>query len=258
MIPPRSVAAVTLAQTVALVPPLAVLATTATGGFALPLFAALAFALGWEGLFALMRKRAPEAHGITTALIVVVLAPADLALWQLGFAVSLGVILGELVFGGRGFGFVSPATAALSLLVISFPQVELAQPTRDLALATVPGLVLLLVLGLISWRILVAVLVTVAVAFALRGAAFDPAALGTALAFGLVFLICDPVSAATTNAGRWVYGALAGALIIVFAGDNPITSEAVVFAALMSSVFAPLIDHLVVLAHTYQRQNRHV
>ena len=79
---------------------------------------------------------------------------------------------------------------------------------------------------------------------------------GSALAFGLIFLISDPVSSATTDPGRWIYGALGGALIVVFSPVAGVTTEAVVFSALMASVFAPLIDHLVVLAHTRRKAGR--
>ena len=86
----------------------------------------------------------------------------------------------------------------------------------------------------------------------------DPAALGVALAFGLVFLIGHPVAAAATNAGRWIYGALAGGLIALFSQGGTDFAEAVVFASLMASIFAPLIDHLVGLGHAARRRRRHV
>ncbi len=253
---PQCVGGVTLTQTVALVLPVVFVARTAPGTYATLLVAALIAALVWEGLFAVLRRRGPSLHGLTTALIVTVLIPTDLAVWQLIVAVSLGVILGELVFGGRGFGFLNPATVALSLLLISFPQVQLPAPTQDLALATLPGAVVLLTLGLISWRTILAATFAAAALLAIRGHGVDPEAIATALAFGLIFLICDPTSAAATNAGRWIYGALAGGLVVLFSPDAALTSEAVVFAALMASVFAPLIDHLVVLTHSRLRRVR--
>ncbi|MDJ0637979.1 MAG: RnfABCDGE type electron transport complex subunit D [Paracoccaceae bacterium] len=250
-------AGITLAQTVALVLPFAIVASSDVGRHALILLSAFIAALGWEALFGTLRKRGLSVHGVTTALIVATLCPPDIALWQVLVSVSLGVILGELVFGGRGFGFIHPATVSLALLMISFPQVQLPLPTQALALATLPGGVLLFTLGLISGRVLLATGLAVAAALVLQGHAIEPLAVATALAFGLVFLVADPVTAAATNVGRWAYGALAGGLIAIFSPTGEITSQAVIFAALMAGVFAPLIDHLAVLAHAYRWQRRH-
>ena len=116
--------------------------------FAGHVLAALVTALVWEGTFATLRGRVLSFHGVTTGLIVTLVLPPEVAVWQIAFAVSLGVILGELVFGGRGFGFVPPAAVALSLLLISFPDLQLQQSTLALAIASLPGAVLLLAMGL--------------------------------------------------------------------------------------------------------------
>ena len=92
----------------------------------------------------------------------------------------------------------------------------------------------------------------------LRGGEAAPSEVATALIFGLVFLICDPVSAAATSVGRWVYGVVAGILIIVFSPVGVPTTDAMVFSALMASVFAPLIDHMVILFHARREMRRHV
>ncbi len=150
-----------------------------------------------------------------------------------------------------------PRLVALALLVISFPQLSLPPASPTLAIATLPGAAVLLALGLISGRILVAAVVGIAVWMALGGQSAEPAALATGLAFGLVFLIADPISAASTNGGRWVYGALAGALVALFSPPGEIAPQAVVFAALTAGIFAPLIDRLVVIAHVAQWRRRH-
>ncbi len=221
------------------------------------LIAAVIAALGLEALFAVLRRRDPGVDGLTTALIFATLCPAETAIWQVAVCVSLGVVLGELVFGGRGFGFLHPATVGLALLVLSFPQLGFAPPSQALALATLPGAAMLLALGLISGRVLLAAVATAAGLYALGGPVTAPLALATGLAFGLVFLIADPVAAASTTTGRWVYGALAGGLVAVFSPPGEITSQAVVFAALMAGIFAPLIDRLVVIAHVARWRRRH-
>jgi Na+-transporting NADH:ubiquinone oxidoreductase subunit B len=254
----HSVAGLTLAQSVALILPLGIVALDVPERTAVHLFAALLAAIGWEAIFAIIRKHTLSFYGVTTALIFAIAIPPEVAVWQGVFAVSLGVVLGELVFGGRGFGFLQPATVALSLLLISFPEVQLRQPTEMLALATIPGALMLLVLGYVSWRVLVAALIAVAIALFGTAGEFAPTAVATAMVFGLVFLIGDPVSAASTNPGRWVFGGLAGGITVVFSGGEVPTMDAIVLAGLMASVFAPLIDHVVTLIHARRRARRHV
>lgn len=253
------VRAMTGLQVLALTPP--VLVSIGERGFHMfqVLLAAAITAVIWEAVFALLRKQPLSAHGLTTAMIVTVFAPADLPLWQLAVAVSLGVVVGELIFGGRGFGFLNAAAVSLALLGISFPGLQLATPTLPVALATLPGAMFLLLAGLLSWRVLVAVVVGFATAGFLAQGTFDAMAMFAALSFGLVFLIGDPVASATTAPGRWVYGLLAGALIVLFSGGKmEVLPEAIVSAAVLVCVFAPMIDHLAVLANARIRSRRHV
>src|SRR5690606_32677192 len=80
----------------------------------------------------------------------------------------------------------------------------------------------------------------------------DPAALAFqgSLAIGLVFLVGDPVASAATRWGRWIYGALAGGLASLFgwAGTGIDGPQPIVMAALVASLFAPLIDAGVIAA----------
>jgi Na+-transporting NADH:ubiquinone oxidoreductase subunit B len=251
----RSVAEITLAQSAALILPLGVVTMADTGRLA-HLGVALGAAFFFELVFAVLRKHSLSSHGVTTALIVTVLAPPETAIWQMIVVVSLGVVLGELVFGGRGFGFLNAGTVALALLVISFPQAQLPASTQTLALATLPGAILLLALGLISGRVLLGVALGSLATMIASGQSVDAVALANALAFGLVFLICDPIAAAATSLGRWIYGVLAGGLVVVFSPEAGIAAQAIVFAALLAGLFAPLIDHLVVLDYVRRRRGR--
>jgi Na+-transporting NADH:ubiquinone oxidoreductase subunit B len=65
------------------------------------------------------------------------------------------------------------------------------------------------------------------------------------LAFGLVFMATDPVSAAMTNAGRWIYGVLIGVMTIIIRVVNPAFPEGIMLAILFGNVFAPTIDFFV-------------
>ncbi len=252
-------AQVTLAQVAALLPPLVVVLVAGGTAQALLLAVALAVTLFWETLFALLRGRSLTWHGLTTALIVAIMVPAGAPLWQLALALSLGVVLGELVFGGRGFGFLAAGVVVLAFLRFSFSAIPLAGDSTQVALATLPGLALLLVLRLVSWRVALATLLGFAAASLAAGQEIDPVATGSSLAFGLVFLICDPFGTASTNPGRWLYGALAGGLVAAFnsANNAAVAPAAIVFAALLASVFAPLLDHAVVLVMARARRRRH-
>ena len=244
MIPaPRTVAGVTTLQVLALLPPVIVVAWPAPFALLQILAVATFTALIWEMVFAGTRKTAFTAHGLTTGLIVALFCPADIALWQLAVAVSLGVIFGELIFGGRGFGFVSAAALSLSLLFVAFPEIALQAPSGAIAIAVLPGLVLLGVAGVVSLSVLGAVGLGTLGMLAGSGEALDLPATGVALSVGAVFLMADPVAASVTRIGRPVYGLLAGALVVVFSSDGVLTPESVVSAALLASVFAPLIDH---------------
>ena len=64
--------------------------------------------------------------------------------------------------------------------------------------------------------------------------------------FGSVFMATDPVTAAQTETGKWIYGFLVGALAVVVRLWNPGYMEGMMLAILLMNTFAPLIDHCVV------------
>ena len=76
-------------------------------------------------------------------------------------------------------------------------------------------------------------------------------------AFGLVYMVTEPVSAAMTNAGRWWYGALIGVMCVLIRVVNPAFPEGMMLAILFGNVFAPLIDYVVVRANIQRRRRRH-
>jgi Na+-transporting NADH:ubiquinone oxidoreductase subunit B len=77
-------------------------------------------------------------------------------------------------------------------------------------------------------------------------------------AFGMVFMATDPVTATTTETGRWIYGALIGFMIVLIRVANPAFPEGVMLAILFANVFAPLIDYFVVQANIRRRMRRNV
>lgn len=76
------------------------------------------------------------------------------------------------------------------------------------------------------------------------------------LAFGIVFMATDPVSAAQTETGKWIYGLLIGMLTVIIRVTNPAYPEGIMLAVLFMNVFAPLIDYYVVKANKTRRLQR--
>jgi len=75
-------------------------------------------------------------------------------------------------------------------------------------------------------------------------------------AFGMIFMATDPVSAAMTNKGRWIYGALIGFMTVIIRVINPAFPEGIMLAILFANLFAPLIDYFVVQANIKRRLER--
>ncbi len=75
-------------------------------------------------------------------------------------------------------------------------------------------------------------------------------------AFGVVFMATDPVTAAQTQKGKWIYGFLIGLLAVMIRVLNPAYPEGVMLAILLMNVFAPLIDHYIIQANISKRLKR--
>ncbi|MDY2587034.1 NADH:ubiquinone reductase (Na(+)-transporting) subunit B [Winogradskyella aquimaris] len=74
--------------------------------------------------------------------------------------------------------------------------------------------------------------------------------------FGAVYMATDPVTAAQTNKGKWIYGFLIGFVSIMIRVFNPAYPEGVFLAILLMNVFAPTIDHYVVQGNVKKRMKR--
>jgi Na+-transporting NADH:ubiquinone oxidoreductase subunit B len=250
---------VTLATCIALLLPLA-LATVERGTeIGAPLALALALTFLWPLAFSRMRRRPMGWDGIATGMLFVLLLPGEVPLWQQGLALSFGLVMGDLIFGERGRGFLNPAVVGLAFLLFSFPGTTSETPGPSVAIAAGVGGALLLALGLLSWRVVVGFGIGIAGLMALLPGLEEWHALQSAsLVLGLVFLIGDPVAAACTNVGRWLYGGLAGALVVLLgqAASGTGTLTTVVFAALLASIFAPLIDQIAIAANGRRRAQR--
>ena len=250
---------VTLASALALLPALIVAAVDRFPVIFAPLLLALGLGLAWPLLFAYFRKFPFRWDGLLTACVFVLLLPSTVPLWQCGFALSFGLVFGDLIFGERGRSFLNPATVSLAFLIFSFPGIEPASAGPIQTIAAASGGVILLGWGLLSWRIVTAFALGVAgPVYMLSGLEGLGAIQSATLVLGLVFLVADPVAAACTNAGRWIYGGLTGGLVVLLgqAGDGVGSLSSIVFAALLASILAPLIDQIVILLNVRRRARR--
>ncbi|MFT5347445.1 MAG: Na+-transporting NADH:ubiquinone oxidoreductase subunit B [Bacteroidia bacterium] len=74
--------------------------------------------------------------------------------------------------------------------------------------------------------------------------------------FGTVFMTTDPVSAAQTERGKWIYGFFIGLLTVLIRVFNPGYPEGIMMAILLMNVFAPLIDYKVIQSNIKMRLKR--
>ena len=134
-------------------------------------------------------------------------------------------------------------------------------------LAILIGGVIILWAGVASWRIVVGVFAGATVTslmFNLIGSETNHMfavpfwwhfVLG-GFAFGTFFMATDPVTASVTNTGRYIFGALVGAMTILIRVVNPAFPEGIMLAILFANIFAHLIDYFVMNANAKRRKVR--
>lgn len=264
---------------------------------------------------------------LVTGMLIPLVLPPTLPLWQVGLATAFAVIIGKEVFGGTGMNILNVALTARAFLYFAYPSqisgeiwtylgdkvpVDGYSGATSLALAVeasnegvqvvdklaqtntviggdffslsnmffgfIPGSIgetstlaaliggaILIATGVGSWKIIVSVF---GGAF-LTGMLMNATAVNTymelppeyhmvigGLAFGAVFMATDPVSAAQTERGKWIYGFMIGVLTIVIRVFNPAYPEGIMLAILFMNVFAPLIDYYVVQGNKKRRLAR--
>ncbi|MEE0937802.1 MAG: NADH:ubiquinone reductase (Na(+)-transporting) subunit B [Bacteroidales bacterium] len=263
--------------------------------------------LGIECIFAQVRKHEVSEGYFVTGMLIPLICPPDVPLWQLALAVAFAVIIGKEVFGGTGYNFLNPALVARAFLFFSYPiqmsgdTVWIAaqgdaisgatplgemiagatQPSAsvlDMIIGFMPGSVgetsviailigalILLVTGVASWRIMLSIFVggaAMGLIFNAVGAneymsmPFYYHFLMGGFMFGAVFMATDPVTAAHTNIGKYIYGFLIGVMAVLIRVVNPAYPEGMMLAILLLNVFAPLIDYYVVDANIRKRAKR--
>ncbi len=74
--------------------------------------------------------------------------------------------------------------------------------------------------------------------------------------FAMAFMATDPVTAAQTTKGKYIYGFLIGVIGMLVRVINPAYPEGWMMAILFMNVLAPLIDHLVIQSNMKKRLAR--
>lgn len=129
------------------------------------------------------------------------------------------------------------------------------------------GAALLLASGIASWRIMLSVFAGGLIAGVVVNWCATPLYPASYLspwqqliyggfAFAAVFMATDPVTAARTGAGKYIYGGLVGVIAIIIRVYNNGYPEGAMLAVLLMNAFAPLIDYCVVQSNISRRLNR--
>lgn len=279
--------------------------------------------LGIEFFIASLKKHPINEGFLVSGMLIPLVMPPTIPLWQVALATAFAVVIAKEVFGGTGMNILNVALTARAFLYFAYPMqisgevwtymggatpVDGYSGATPLAVAAqtegatniltsltstwhgdlynfsnmffgfIPGsigetstlmaligAVILIMTGVGSWKIIVSVFGGAYIMgwiFNLWGATpfmqIPPQyhlVMG-GLAFGAVFMATDPVTAAQTEKGKWIYGFLIGMLTVLIRVFNPAYPEGIMLAILLMNVFAPLIDFYIVKANKKRRLQR--
>lgn len=74
-----------------------------------------------EGIFACIRKHEINEGFLVTGILIAMVVPASIPLWQVSLATIFGVFIGKECFGGTGMNILNPALTARAFLFFNFP-----------------------------------------------------------------------------------------------------------------------------------------
>lgn len=275
-----------------------------------------------EVVFGIVRKHPINEGFLVTGMLIPLVLPPTIPLWQVAVATIFAVIIAKEAFGGTGMNILNVALTARAFLYFAYPTdisgnvwtylgdgkavegysgatfLAIAAETKTgsvvdaaagvwnggmfeftnlfmgiipgsigetSALMCVVGALILIFTGVASWKIMVSgVFGALAMGFIFNLAGANPfmelapqyhLVIG-GFAFGIVFMATDPVSAAQTETGKWIYGFLIGFLTVLIRVFNPAYPEGIMLAILLMNVMAPLIDYYIVKANKNRRLSR--
>lgn len=280
-----------------------------------------------EFIFGIKKGHSLNEGFLVSGMLIPMVVPPTLPLWQVALATIFAVLIGKEVFGGTGMNIVNVALTARAFLYFAYPSqisgavwtylgdktpVDGYTGSTALAIANdasiggtnavdalatsntvlgadffsfsnlffgfIPGSIgetsvlmiligaaVLILTGVGSWKIIVSVFGgAYLTALLFNGIGANEYMLMPAhyhlviggLAFGAVFMATDPVTAAQTEKGKWIYGILIGVLTVIIRVFNPAYPEGIMLAILLMNVFAPLIDFYIVKANKKRRIQR--
>lgn len=117
------------------------------------------------------------------------------------------------------------------------------------------GAVMIVAMGIASWRIMAGIVVGAFLCSSLFNAIGSETNMMFSMtfiwhlvlggfAFGAVFMATDPVSSAFTQNGKWAFGILIGVMVVLIRTVNPAYPEGMMLAILFANCWAPLFDYL--------------
>lgn len=280
-----------------------------------------------EFTFCVIRNHPISEGYLVSGMLIALVMPPFIPLWQVALATIFAVVIGKEVFGGTGMNILNVAMTARAFLYFAYPaqisgdqvwtylgektavdgfsgatalgvaynasvegtKVVDALGTHNASLGgdfsffnmfmgwipgsigetstlmALVGAVILVATGVASWKIIVGgfggayamglLMNALAVNEYMAMPAHYHLVMG-GLAFGVVFMATDPVSAAQTEVGKWIYGILIGVLTVIIRVTNPAYPEGIMLAVLFMNVMAPLVDYYVVKANKTRRLQR--
>lgn len=178
------------------------------------------------------------------------------AVWIAVDGITKATPLGQAALGGVSAIGYSLADSFIGLIPGSIGETSV--------IACAIGAIILIASGIGSWRIMLSTTVTAVVfsgLLSMFGSETNPMfslgpywhlALG-GFAFGTVFMATDPVSAAQTLKGHYIYGAFIGVMVVMIRVINPAFPEGMMLAIILANIFAPLIDYFVIQSNIKRR-----
>jgi Na+-transporting NADH:ubiquinone oxidoreductase subunit B len=78
--------------------------------------------LGIEFIFSIIRRHPVNEGFLVTGMLIPLVMPPDVPLWQVGMATAFAVVIGKEAFGGTGMNVVNIALTARAFLYFAYPQ----------------------------------------------------------------------------------------------------------------------------------------
>lgn len=212
----------------------------------------VALALAWVARRTQGDARAPyrvEPDVVVIALLIALLLPAGSAWMPACLAAAVAVLLGRLAFGGLGQALFNPAMVGLAVagLMSSTSAVDAATWSVWATPAVWLGACVLVLRGVVAWRIPLAFFVGAAVAMAFlprAGTSFSMATLAVASHPAWVlcafFIAGDSTTGCLHSGARLAFGLGCGALVIAFDHWQPVLGLPT--AMLVMNFVAPWLD----------------